>query len=162
MSLEEKNVNEKHLQLQEMLLEKKGEKVDPYGLVKKTMNSEEEIQQTPYDSFLFEDSLRMNNSDDIQQIKEKFSSRYNPNTGLYDVTVGDTNTEYYYYATMLNRMTNPVYSQKVYRCATLIGTMMKDFKDVCTSMIEKTRNEAILSSFDYSEEFKTRTAGRKL
>ena len=154
MYLKEENIDVTHKKMNSKLLEKKSEKVDPYGLVKRTMSLEED-QLTPYDSFLFEDSLRIS-SDSFSKIKEKFSSRFNPSTGLYDVTVGDTNTEYYYYATMLNRMTNHVYSMKVHRCATLLRNMMNNIRKDCYSMVEKTSNDiswSLKGDFDFSEAY---------
>lgn len=84
---------------------------------------------TPYDSFYLEDSLRIIQANDaLDEIKKSMQLRLDKETGLYIVTVGDTNSEYYNFATMFNRMTNSVYSERVWRSVTLLNQIMKNVK----------------------------------
>jgi len=115
-------------EMKRLLNEKKSEPLDSYGLTKKRLNSDEENQITPYDAFLLEDSLRIINYGDLYKLKEKISSKLDKDTGLYKVTIDDVSTEYYFLATLLNRMTDQVYAAKVGRCTDLLKRIISGIK----------------------------------
>jgi len=132
-------MEEKMRLLKEKLEDKKNKEIDSFGLTTEKFNSEEKIGQvTPYDSFIFEDSLRLaSNYNALNEIKDKMKSRINENTGLYTVTIGDINTEYYSFATMFNRLTDEVYSKKTWRTVTLLRNMLGIIKKEHLDNIEK-------------------------
>ncbi len=66
------------------------------------------------------------------------SPRLDKNTGLYSVTVGDVNSDYYYFATMFNRMSNSVYSQRVWRNVSLLEGIIKNIRRDYLQNIERT------------------------
>ena len=134
-------MSEKIEMLKSELEIRKSQEVDAFGLTTKKLNAQENIvQTTPYDSFIFEDSLRLAlNYTSLNEIKDKMKSRINENNGLYMVTVGDINTEYYAFATMFNRLTNEVYSKKTWRTVKLLqnmlGVIKRDYSDNITKSI---------------------------
>ena len=129
--------------IRDLYEQKKNEQIDPYGFSHKAMNSEECKQTTPYDGFLFEDCLRyISASDTIGQLKEKMEPRKNKETGLYEVTVGDGKSDYYFFATMFNRMTNDVYAKKVYRSAKLLIGIIDGIKRDYTELVEESMKSA--------------------
>lgn len=62
-------------------------------------------------------------------------------SGLYIITVGDVNSEYYRFATMFNRLTNKAYSEKTWRSVNLmrniLGNLKKDYLEEITSSISQ-------------------------
>ena len=111
--------------------ERRKEQIDPYGLVGKTTYGKVEKinEETPFDSFLLEDSLKfVKYASKLEEFKTNNKSRKNQETGLYEVTVGDYNKEYHVIATMLNRMTNPDYAIKVSRNVMLMRDIICDLK----------------------------------
>ena len=122
--------------------EKKKEKMDPYGLTRKTMSGEEISQVTPYDGFLLEDVLRIISAGEgIDKMKVDTGSRVDPETGLYEVTLGDSGTDYYYFATMYNRMTNTDYSKKVYRSISLFDSLLRGIRVDYTEAARKAASD---------------------
>ena len=116
-------------------------KDDPYGLRRITAKNQStnmiEDQVTKFDSFIQEDSLRYYiNMGKLDEIKKSMEHRVDGRTGLYDVTFGDKNTSYYDFATMFNRLTDPVYSKKVYRTVKLLGDYSKMIRSQYNSAIE--------------------------
>lgn len=116
-------------ELKKLLEQRKGESIDPFGLTKRGLNFEEEKQLTPYDSFYLEDSLRLiYNRNNLEEVKDRISSRFDEKSGLYNITVGDVNSEYYNFATMFNRMSNQIYSQRVWRSVNLLEGIIRNIK----------------------------------
>ena len=116
-------------------------KDDPYGLRRITARNNStnmiEEQVTKFDSFIQEDSLRyFINMGKLDEIKKSMDHRVDEKTGLYEVTFGDKNPSYYDFATMFNRLTDPVYSKKVYRAVKLLGEYSKMIKSQYNSAIE--------------------------
>lgn len=116
--------------LKSLLNEKKSKEIDAFGLTYQKLNSDEIVDtKTPYDSFVLEDSLRIIASySSLEEIKNKMKYKLDEETGLYVITIGDVNSEYYRFATMLNRMTDEVYSKKVWRSVTLMRNILGDIK----------------------------------
>ena len=116
--------------LEEQMREKNSERINPYGLTKKSIKRDEYKTTTAFDPFLLEDTLRLVRCGDrLPLVREKLDSRYNESTGLYEVTVGDVHTEYYAYATMFNRLSNPDYSIKVHQNAELFKSAIKTISE---------------------------------
>lgn len=120
----------------ELLEERKKEKIDAFGLTAKTISGEEvKFEETPFDKFLLEDSLKfIKYASEIDNFKKKNESRKNKETGLFEVTVGDYASEYYIIATMLNRMTNMDYALKVSRNVSLMKDIIHTVND---NIVEK-------------------------
>lgn len=126
--------------INELFMQRRNEKVDPYGLTTKTMDGTEInlSETTPFDSFLLTDSLRLiKYISKVDEFKSQNANRKNSETGLYEVTVGDNNTEYYEIATMLNRMTNVAYAKKLSINATLIKDILQPMKSAQSSLNNK-------------------------
>ena len=122
----------------EILENKKSELTDPFGIHKKELDGNEYNQLTEYDGFIFEDSLRIISAgNDLNNIKAALEPRMNKETGLYEITVGDINSQFYNFATMFNRMTNETYFKKVYRSANLLKDIFHGIKKDYTNMVEK-------------------------
>lgn len=124
-------------------------KDNPYGLTRITARNKSnnmiEEQVTKFDSFIQEDSLRYYiNMGKLDEIKKSMDHRFDERTGLYEVTFGDKSPSYYDFATMFNRLTDPVYSKKVYRAVKLLGEYSK--------MIRSQYNKAIESAVSNKED----------
>lgn len=111
---------------EEMIAKKdeiKSTEVDCYGLSKTDMIGRESTSQiTDFDSFLLQDAIQLAllSQEQIAQFKQASASRFNTETQLYSVTIGDGGTAYYDYATMFNRLTNQTYAGKVSKSSDLL------------------------------------------
>ncbi len=67
---------------------KKAERIDSFGLTIQLLNSDQDISQvTPYDSFTFEDSIRLFvNIKTLNEIRESMKPRLDEDSGLHVVT----------------------------------------------------------------------------
>lgn len=123
------------------LNEIKSVEVDCYGLSKTDRNSNESISQiTEFDSFIFQDAIQLAllSPEQITQFKletEK-AAKFNNETKLFSVTIGDLGTSYYHNATMFNRLTNPVYAAKVSRSKELIRQFARVINSQLTNEVK--------------------------
>lgn len=133
----------------EILAERKSEQINPFGFTQKSLTSGEQNQVTPFDGFLLEDCLRLGSANNsIDELKTKMAPRLNKENGLYEVTVGDNGSEYYYFATMFNRMTDATYSKKVYRSLGLLNEIIRGIKRDYTDTIEGTISREQIRDID--------------
>ena len=131
-------------EVQDALNERKNQPIDQYGLSADSVEDAE--QPTPYDAFILEDCLRfISIQGELKQIKESMQSRMDPTTGLYVVTKGDINKEYYRIATMFNRLSNKDYSKKVYRSVRLLQAVLRNVR---RDYIETIKGEVAQQDFN--------------
>ena len=131
-------------EVQDALNERKNQPIDQYGLSADSVEDAE--QPTPYDAFISEDCLRfISIQGELKQIKESMQSRMEPITGLYVVTRGDINKEYYRIATMFNRLSNKAYSKKVYRSVRLLQAVLRNVR---RDYIETVKGEVVQQVFN--------------
>ena len=94
--------------------------------VNKAKDEVKEFPKTPYDTLVIYDALTfIKYLSKIEDFMDENILKKNEETGLYDVTVGEVNTAYYAMATMLNRMTNKTYADKVYYYINRINSILK-------------------------------------
>ncbi len=94
--------------------------------INKAKNEVKEFPKTPYDTLVINDALTfIEYLSKLEDFMDENILKKNEETGLYDVTVGKVNTEYYAIATMLNRMTNKTYAEKVYYYVNRIDSIIK-------------------------------------
>ena len=128
-----------NIEAAELLKAKKEAELDPYGLSTHKINSDElEINTSPYDAFIMQDTIRyVTCADRLAEIKETMKERINPETGLYRVTVDSQTSEYYAFATMFNRLTNPAYARNVYKSVALMKDLLSGIKKDYTEVIKQ-------------------------
>jgi len=98
--------------------------LDCFGLSKYDIQNNKGVYQTTkFDGFIMSDTMRLALSDEatIEAFKEANNSRFNQERGVFIVTVGDQQTPYYDFATMLNRFRDPIYKDKVYSNVSLLN-----------------------------------------